>query len=170
MSPASYQSLSSWNVVECRLQGILQSCALCRVEWNASVEEHLISFLFSFSLSWYTFLNNLHVKYFKKYWNTWHSVFKKHYTLCYLVKNFPVYKRHFGYLFQMAIDTWNGFIHDSMLHSTIPCFVESQDCFLDSADIVLEFPDEFPNSVDFNNKSCLVAVFWKDYMYFFFLP
>lgn len=54
----------------------------------------------------------------------------------------------------MAVDTWNGFIRDFTLRGTIPCFVESQHCFLDSADIVLEFPDEFPNSVDFNNKSC----------------
>lgn len=50
----------------------------------------------------------------------------------------------------MAIDPFvNGFVFHCIIHY----FVESQHCLLDAADIVLEFPDEFPNSVDFHNKS-----------------
>lgn len=72
------------------------------------------------------------------------------------IKNFStsINSALIGYLFQMAIDFWNDFLHDFVFHSTIPYFVESQHCFLDSADVVLEFPNDFPNSIDFNNKSC----------------
>ena len=54
----------------------------------------------------------------------------------------------------MAIDSWNGFMQGFVFHITIPCFVDSQNCLQDPADIVLEFPTEFPKSVDFHNKSC----------------
>lgn len=84
---------------------------------------------------------------------------------------YPVLKKYYSYVIQckffhsinncfdwLPIPSGYWFIERMYTRfcapQAIPCFDESSHSFLDPTDIELKFPKEFPNSVDFNNKSC----------------
>lgn len=92
----------------------------------------------------------MHTEIFVNYEKTWYSVCNAYYKAMTSTENFSP---AIGYRFHMTTGfvEWLCIWFSLPLHN--PVFYHCQHCFLDSADIALQFPSEFPSLVDFNNKS-----------------